>query len=83
MLPWARLSAGHPGPPTVHVVGHSTNYAGLVDFFDFLLADRTGDTSLTTLQSVLEMSKLQWHFVPGYDRCCPDGTRLQTFRNSI
>jgi hypothetical protein len=23
------------------------------------------------------------HFVPGYDRCCPDGTRLQTFRNSI
>src|SRR5580704_792362 len=23
------------------------------------------------------------HFVPGYDRCCPYGTRLQTFRNSI
>ena len=25
------------------------------------------------------MSKLQRHFVPGYDRCCPYGTRLQTF----
>jgi hypothetical protein len=23
------------------------------------------------------------HFVPGYDRCCPYGTRWQTFRNSI
>jgi hypothetical protein len=23
------------------------------------------------------------HFVPGYDRCCPYGTRLQPFRNSI
>src|SRR5208337_3228143 len=23
------------------------------------------------------------HFVPGYDRCCPYGTRLQIFRNSI
>jgi hypothetical protein len=23
------------------------------------------------------------HFVPGYDRCCTYGTRLQTFRNSI
>src|SRR5208337_4281566 len=23
------------------------------------------------------------HFVPGYDRCCPYETRLQTFRNSI
>ena len=23
------------------------------------------------------------HFVPGYDRCCPCGTRLRTFRNSI
>ena len=22
------------------------------------------------------------HFVPGYDRCCPYGTRWQTFRNS-
>ena len=22
------------------------------------------------------------HFVPGYDRCCPSGTRLQTFRNA-
>ena len=21
--------------------------------------------------------------MPGYDRCCPYGTRLQTFRNSI
>src|SRR5271157_6308322 len=33
--------------------------------------------------SLLKMSKLQRHFVPGYDRCCPYGTRLQTFRNSI
>src|ERR1700734_2882344 len=23
------------------------------------------------------------HFVPGYDRCGPSGTRWQTFRNSI
>jgi hypothetical protein len=23
------------------------------------------------------------HFVPGYDRCCPYGTRWQTFRNRI
>ena len=23
------------------------------------------------------------HFGPGYDRCCPSGTRWQTFRNSI
>src|ERR1700726_1585069 len=23
------------------------------------------------------------HFVPGYDRCCPYGTRWQTFGNSI
>jgi hypothetical protein len=22
------------------------------------------------------------HFVPGYDRCCPYGTRWQTLRNS-
>ena len=22
------------------------------------------------------------HFVPGYDRCCPSGTRWQTFHNS-
>ena len=33
--------------------------------------------------SLLEMSKLQRHFLPGYDRCCPYGTRSQTFRNSI
>ena len=26
---------------------------------------------------------LSRHFVPGYDRCCPYGTRWQTFRNSI
>ena len=23
------------------------------------------------------------HFVPGYDRCCPYGTRWQTFRNRL
>src|SRR5271165_716558 len=52
------------GPPTVHVARHSTKllepYAGLVDFLDFLLADRPDDTSRRALQSVLEMSKLQW-----------------------
>src|ERR1700751_4142805 len=25
----------------------------------------------------------QRHFVPGYDRCCPYGTLLQTFRNNL
>ena len=76
-----------PGPPTVHVVRHSTKLLSLtlslVDFLEFLLADRPGDTSRSALKSVLEMSKLQRHVVPGYDRCCPYGTRLQTFRNSI
>src|SRR5271166_6622904 len=52
-----------PGPPTVHVVRHSTQLLSrtlsLVDFFGFLLADRPGDTSRSALKSVLEMSKLQ------------------------
>src|SRR5271165_7638543 len=52
-----------PGPPTVHVVRHSTQLLSrtlsLVDFFGFLFADRPGDTSRSALKSVLEMSKLQ------------------------
>jgi hypothetical protein len=55
----------------------------LLDFFGSLFADRPGETSRSALKSVLQMSKLQSHFVPGYYRCCPYGTRLQTFRNSI
>ena len=32
------------------------------------------------LELAQENVQLQRHFVPGYDRCRPYGTRLQTFR---
>jgi hypothetical protein len=32
--------------------------------------------------TVLSRDAFPRHFVPGYDRCCPYGTRLQTLRNS-
>ena len=33
--------------------------------------------------TVLSRDGFPRHFVPGYDRCRPSGTRWQTFRNSI
>src|SRR5271155_5285283 len=37
--------------------------------------------SYRTLRDGSFEGRFPWHFVPGYDRCCPSGTRLQTFRN--
>ena len=42
-----------------------------------------GARSYRTLRDGSFEGRFPWHFVPGYDRCCPYGTRLQTFRNSI
>ena len=42
-----------------------------------------GARSYRTLRDGSFEGRFPRHFVPGYDRCCPYGTRLQTFRNSI
>src|SRR6202030_1082326 len=39
--------------------------------------------SYRTLRDGSFAGRFPRHFVPGYDRCCPSGTRWQTFRNSI
>src|ERR1700730_2578617 len=81
---WRRLrpcpSPCHPAYEIGRCEGRSIDKGRIIGLDSSGISDAR---SYRTLRDGSFEGRFPRHFVPGYDRCCPYGTRLQTFRNSI